>query len=124
MTSTISSSTPLREPTFFILLSLAEGQKHGYAILKDVESLSQGKIRLSTGTLYEALSRLLEQGLIERVLDGNSGELFTAETGEPSNRPRKAYLLTGAGRCLLQTEMERLQQLVHLAQLRLSDEGL
>ena len=55
---------PLREPTFFILLSIAEEQKHGYAILQDVETLSAGKIKLSNGTLYGALTRLQGQGLI------------------------------------------------------------
>ncbi len=114
--------SPLREPTFYILLSLVEGKKHGYAILKDVKSLSQGKLRLSTSTLYEALSRLLDQGLIQRVPDGLAGELPGPDGDELSNRPRKAYLLTGAGRSLLLAEMERLQQLVRLAQLRLSDE--
>jgi DNA-binding PadR family transcriptional regulator len=60
---------PLQEPTLIILLSLADGEKHGYAILKDVAEISNGKVRLSTGTLYEALARLLDQGLIERVTD-------------------------------------------------------
>ena len=49
------SHLPLREPTFFILLSLSPGPKHGYAILKEVEALSDGRVRLSTGTLYGAI---------------------------------------------------------------------
>jgi len=64
---------PLREPTFFILLSLASQEKHGYAILQDIKEISEGKVKLSTGTLYEALARLLDQGLIERVSDAKVG---------------------------------------------------
>ena len=92
------------------MLSLADSEKHGYAILKDVEALSSGETTLSTSTLYEALSRLLEQGWIERV-----------ETGEQpnENRPRKTYRLSQRGRQILQAETERLQRLVEQAKLRL-----
>ena len=58
---------PISEPVFFILLSLNSGRKHGYAILKDVEHLSQAALLLSTSTLYGALGRLEEQGYVERV---------------------------------------------------------
>lgn len=58
---------PLTETTFFILLSLSPKPKHGYAMMKDVESLSEGRIRLSTGTLYGAIKRLLEKGWIKRL---------------------------------------------------------
>jgi DNA-binding PadR family transcriptional regulator len=108
-----SNHLPLQEPTFFILLSLAPGKKHGYAILKDVESLSHGRHRLGTGTLYGALSRLLEQGLIERTTDG----------GQPGpGRARKAYALTRAGRLVLQGETARMQALVSAARARLGEE--
>jgi DNA-binding PadR family transcriptional regulator len=102
---------PLREPTFFILLSLAPGKKHGYAILKDVEELSGGKLKLSTGTLYDALSRLLDQGLIKRVQD---------DTATHPGRPRKAYELTHNGLRALRSEMDRMETLVALAQRRLA----
>ena len=65
----ILSRLPLREPTFFILLSLSPGPKHGYAILKEVEALSDGRVRLSTGTLYGAIKRLLDDDWIRRVDD-------------------------------------------------------
>lgn len=94
---------PLREPTFFILLSLAQHIKHGYAILQDVEHLSSGKIVLSNGTLYGALTRLQDQGLIERV---SSPE--TADSG----RPRKAYRLTDFGLKVLDAETNRMANLV------------
>lgn len=103
---------PLQEPTFLILLSLAPGKKHGYAILKDVEKLSHGKLRLGTGTLYGALSRLLEQGLIERSPDGS----------EPNpGKARKAYALTRSGRQVLAAETERMQERVAVARARLGE---
>ncbi len=108
---------PIREPTFYILLSLVPGKKHGYAILKDVEDLSGERIRLSTGTLYGALGRLLEQGLIERVPNDE------VENSRPG-LPRKAYILTEDGRRVLETETNRLQSLVTAARLRLSEESL
>jgi len=60
---------PLRltEPVLLVLLSLAEQPRHGYAILKDVERMSGGRVKLSTGTLYGALRRLLDDAWIERV---------------------------------------------------------
>jgi DNA-binding PadR family transcriptional regulator len=103
----------LREPTFCILLSLVPGKKHGYAILKDVEEISAGRIVLSTGTLYGALGRLLEQELIERV--PNEGGQISGP-----GLPRKAYLLTENGRRVLESETSRLQSLVAAAHTRLS----
>lgn len=111
-----SAYLPLTEPTFYILLSLAPGKKHGYAILKDVAALSSGKIILSTSTLYGALGRLLDQGLIKRVPsdeDNNAGP----------GLPRKAYILSKTGRRVLQAETDRLQALVATAHLRLGEEG-
>ena len=57
---------PLSEPVLLILLSLAQQPRHGYAILKNVEEMSDGRVTLSTGTLYGALRRLLEDRWIER----------------------------------------------------------
>ena len=61
----LSEYLPLGEAAFYILLSLGDGEKHGYAILKDVQTISDGARRLSVSTLYETLSRLLEQGLVD-----------------------------------------------------------
>jgi DNA-binding PadR family transcriptional regulator len=99
---------PLREPTFFILLSLANSQKHGYAILKDVEQLSNSRIVLSNGTLYGALTRLLDQGLIERI---------SVDEPPESERPRKAYCLSQAGRDVLNAEIARLENMLSRARL-------
>ena len=63
----VQENLPLTESTFYILLSLAPGPKHGYAIMKDVKMLSESRDLLSTGTLYGAIKRLLDQGWILRV---------------------------------------------------------
>jgi PadR family transcriptional regulator PadR len=98
------------------MLSLAHTQKHGYAILKDVETLSEGKVQLSNGTLYGALTRLQDQGLIARV---SSDE---PEGAQPEGqRPRKAYRLTEDGLHVLDAEIGRLQNLVDTARLHLAE---
>jgi DNA-binding PadR family transcriptional regulator len=98
----------ISEQVLLILLSLAEEPRHGYAILKDVEGLSGGRIRLSTGTLYGALRRLLEDGWIE----------FFRE--KDASRDRQAYRLTRAGRAALDNEVSRMKLLTRVASLRLS----
>lgn len=109
-------SLPLTEAVFFILLSLAPQPKHGYAILKDVESLSGRRVTLSTGTLYGAIKRLLAQGWIAPVVEGKS-----SSDGEPeSKRERKVYALTDLGRRVLQAEADRMQSLAKVAQLWLA----
>jgi DNA-binding PadR family transcriptional regulator len=94
------------EPVLLILLSLAEHPRHGYAILRDTEEMSNGRVRLSTGTLYGALRRLLGDGWIERFKE------------EDTSRGKQAYRLTSLGRRNLQTEVSRLKQLTRLANLR------
>ena len=95
---------PRTETEVYILLSLAPGSRYGYAIMKYVLSLSDGRIALSTGTLYGALKRLLEQGWIERRVDKNPHP--------ESGRIRKEYSLTTAGKRILQAEVGLLQSLV------------
>jgi DNA-binding PadR family transcriptional regulator len=101
--------SPLTETTLFILLSLLPRSRHGYAIMKDVLELSQGRINLTAGTLYGALKRLLEQKWIERIDD--DGE----ETAEHPGLPRKAYRLTDNGRDILNAEMIRLNSVIEAA---------
>ena len=98
---------PLTEPVLLILLSLADSPRHGYALLKDIESLSRGRVRLSTGTLYGALRRLLEDRWIERFAQ------------EDTSREKQAYRLTSAGRAQLDGELERMKQLTRAAAARL-----
>lgn len=106
--SELQSQVPLTEATYFILLSLAPGPRHGYAIMKSASSLSHGRVTLSTGTLYTALKRLLEMGWISRVDD----------TGASNGRQRKDYQLTDLGERTLIAEVQRLQGLVKAAQLQ------
>ncbi len=103
---------PLTEATFFILLSISRKPKHGYAILKDVEALSNGRIRFSTGTLYGAISRLLEQNWIEQI-DSNQ----PADTG----RPRKDYALTAYGHSVMDAEILRLESVLASARMHLEE---
>ena len=97
---------PLQEPTFFILLCLRGGEKHGYAIMKEVDELSSGRVRLSTGTLYGAINRLLEQGLIERV----------EAPGPDEARGKKLYRLNQHGLAVFDAEVSRMRRLVVAAQ--------
>ncbi len=106
------SHLPLTEATFFILLSLATDPKHGYAIMKDVASLSEDRVTFSTSTLYGALKRLLEQNWIER---------FEGHKSPDTGRIQKHYQLTDLGRRILQADVERLQSLTRAAQMRLQD---
>lgn len=94
---------PVSEPVFLILLSLAQEPRHGYSIAKDVEELSQARVMLSTGTLYGALKRLLDNGWIERFEESNPG------------RERHAYRLTNVGRAALVAEAERFRSLAKLS---------
>ena len=98
----------ISEPVLLILLSLAEQPRHGYAILQDTERMSKGRVRLSTGTLYGALRRLLEDKWIERFQEQNS------------SRGRQAYRLTAAGRRNLQMEVTRMKHLTRVASLRVA----
>jgi DNA-binding PadR family transcriptional regulator len=109
------SYLPLTESTFYILLSLAPGKKHGYAILKDVKDLSGERVNLSTSTLYTAVGRLLDQDLIERFDDDDA---YPAP-----GLPRKSYALTDLGRRVLEAETVRLQGMIKEARLRLREDG-
>ncbi len=106
--SDIQLNLPLTETTLYILLSLAPGPRHGYAIMKDVRALSRNRVELSTGTLYSALKRLLDQKWIRRTEDPDP---ISADSG----RNRKVYVLTDLGTNILQAEVDRLQSLVGVA---------
>ena len=97
----------LTEPVLLILMSLADQPRHGYALMKDIESLSQGRVRLSTGTLYGALHRLLKDRSIERFEQ------------EDTSREKQAYRLTVVGRRQLEMELDRLRQLTRAGMSRL-----
>ena len=99
---------PLTEPVLLVLMSLAEQPRHGYLILKDIQAMSGGRVQLSTGTLYGALQRLLDQGWIERIQE------------EDTPRDRRTYRLTSRGRRNLQMEIDRMRHLTKLAALRIA----
>jgi DNA-binding PadR family transcriptional regulator len=92
---------PLSEAGFHVLLALADGPKHGYLILKDVEERTNGAVRLGTGTLY---------GLVKRFLDDE----LIVET-RPDDDRRRPYKLTALGRDVAEAEAARLERMVRAA---------
>ena len=102
------SEQPLREPAFLVLAALAGEPKHGYALVEDVLRLSDGQVRLHTGTLYGVLDRLREAGLIiverEEIVE---------------SRLRRYYALTDAGIARLAAEAERMRRNASAATARL-----
>ncbi|MFN0103357.1 MAG: PadR family transcriptional regulator [Bryobacteraceae bacterium] len=93
----------MSEQVFLIMLSLAASPLHGYAIMTEIERLSEGRTRLGTGTLYGALKRLLQEGLVERMEELNAP------------RDRVSYRLTALGRNSIQAEVNRIAQLAALS---------
>ena len=98
---------PLPTAAFQILLSLADGDLHGYAIMRQVAEQTDGRMRLGPGTLYSSIQTLLEEGCIE--------EVDRPEYTEPGDERRRYYRLTAAGRKLARTEAERLGNLLRVA---------
>ena len=98
---------PLTPAVFHILFALSGGEKHGYAIMKEVETLSDGHFTMGPGTLYTTIQRLLELGLIEET-----------SSSSDSQRRRRCYRLSGAGRCVFEAELSRMGSLVRSAQRR------
>ena len=96
------SALPLTPALFHVLLSLADGEKHGYAILKEVEVRTESAVSLSTGTLYGIIKRLLADGMIRTSAAG-------------SDERRQAYRLTAFGRKVALAEAVRLRDLVRSA---------
>jgi DNA-binding PadR family transcriptional regulator len=101
------SAKPLTEPVLLILLSLASKPQHGYALMKDIEALSHGRVSLTTGTLYGALRRLLDDAWIERSYQ------------EDTSRDKQAYRLTAMGRRHLKIEVDRMKEVTKIAASRL-----
>jgi len=97
---------PLPPATFHILLALGTGDRHGYGIIQDVEARTDGALRLSPGTLYRTIQRLLEQGLITEP----------KRRADPTDDPRRRYYrITPFGTLVARAEARRLSQLVRLA---------
>jgi DNA-binding PadR family transcriptional regulator len=102
----------MQEATFLILTALADGSQHGYGIITEVKEISDGRVRLRAGTLYTALDRLRDDGLVtvdrEEIVD---------------NRLRRYYRLTPAGTALLAAEAARMQANADAAMTRLNPLG-
>ena len=96
---------PLPEAVFHILVALADHERHGYALMQEVADLTGGRMRLRPGTLYAAIQRMLEQGLIVEV------------SSRGGNERRRTYRTTPVGRQLAIAETERLRALVAKARL-------
>ena len=98
---------PLQPAAFHILLALAAGERHGYALMSDVEELSDGAVRIGPGTLYGSIKRLLAAGLIE--------ESEARPDAALDDQRRRYYRLTASGRAILSAEATRMARLVTVA---------
>ena len=98
---------PLPSATLHILVALAPGEKHGYAIMRDVEALSDGAVRMGPGTLYGSIKRMLADGLIEETAARPDAEL--------DDQRRRYYRVTGLGEEVRSEELARLEALVRRA---------
>ena len=101
---------PLTPAMFHVLLALAGEDLHGYAILKEVELRTAGKVKLSTGTLYGIIKRLLADGLV--------AELRSRPAESQDDERRRYYRLTSAGRQVATAEAERMDEMVNAARAR------
>lgn len=103
-------SSTLSPAVFHVLLSLADGEKHGYAIMQDVLATTGGQLRMGPGTLYGAIKRMLAARLIEESDERPDPELDDAR--------RRYYRLTGLGQLTVDAEAQRLARLVDVARKR------
>lgn len=101
------SLLPLTPAVFHILLSLMDQERHGYGIMKEVEAQTDGEMILRPGTLYQAIKRMLELGLIEESDERPDSQL--------DDERRRYYKLAGLGQKVARAEVERLQKLLQLA---------
>ncbi|HEY7923803.1 MAG TPA: PadR family transcriptional regulator [Vicinamibacteria bacterium] len=103
----IDALLPLPLATFHILLALSDGDRHGYAILQEVARRTGGELRLSAGTLYRSIQRMLEQGLLE--------ERRERPAPEQDDERRRYYRITAFGSAVARAEAARLNALVRMA---------
>ena len=103
----IASLLPLPTATFHILLAVAQHDRHGYAIILDVEERTNGELRLSAGTLYRSIQRMLEQGLIVETRERPAPDL--------DDERRRYYRMTPFGEAVARAELRRIEGLVRIA---------
>ena len=101
---------PLPPATFHILLAVADEDRHGYAIIQDVATRTNGELKLSAGTLYRSIQRMLEQGLIVEPRERPLPEL--------DDERRRYYRITDFGRAVAEAESRRMAQLLRMARHR------
>jgi DNA-binding PadR family transcriptional regulator len=106
-TDEIESFLPLPTAVFHVLVALADRDRHGYSIMQDVDTRTEGKVRLSAGTLYSAIRRMLEQGLIE--------ELNDSPDPDSADERRRYYRITRFGRDVAIAEAKRFSELLDQA---------
>jgi DNA-binding PadR family transcriptional regulator len=102
----IAALLPLPPATLHILLAVSDGERHGYAIIQDVEARTDGELRMSAGTLYRSIARMVEQGLIVESVKRRSRN---------DDERRRYYRITPFGTAVARAELRRLEQLVRIA---------
>ena len=107
---------PLPPATFHILLAIAVQDRHGYAIIQDVAARTEGRLKLSAGTLYRSIQRMLEQGLLVETAD--------RPAPEEDDERRRYYRITSFGAQVAQAETDRLTELVRMARDQGFSEGV
>jgi DNA-binding PadR family transcriptional regulator len=107
VTTDIDALLPMPSATFHILVALAEEDRHGYAIMQDVAGRTSGAVKLSAGTLYRSIQRMLEQGLITEISSRPAREL--------DDERRRYYRITPFGRTVARAEARRMAQMLKLA---------
>lgn len=106
----IDALLPLPAATFQILLAVAEQDRHGYAVIQDIAARTNGELKLSAGTLYRSIQRMLEQGLV----------VETRERPDPDedDQRRRYYRITPLGTAVARAEARRLAELIRMARAR------
>ncbi len=107
----IEALLPLSPTVFHMLLALGEGERHGYALKREILHRTGGKVNLGSGALYGSINKMLEQGLIEQSEERPDAHL--------DDERRRYYRITPLGRHVAQAEAARMRQLVRLADDRL-----
>ena len=110
MNDEVEALLPLPEATFYILLALVDGDRHGYGIIQDVAARTRGRVKLGAGTLYRSIQRMLEQGLLVETRD--------RPPPEDDDDRRRYYRITPFGLSVARAELGRLTRLVRLARAR------
>ncbi|MFZ0590107.1 MAG: helix-turn-helix transcriptional regulator [Bryobacteraceae bacterium] len=105
----VAGLLPLSPQVFHVLLALADREQHGYGIMQDVEARTGGKLRLSPGTLYGSIKRMLEQGLVAELRESER------PPAKSDDERRRYYRLTVLGRSVVRAEASRMAELLQQA---------